>query len=78
VLRARAVYLEVMMTVGEGTRKQTALVERMVKLTDPDSIEDGNMLESWRAKYKRKITVRTKSMWEQRLLARMAGDRCSG
>ena len=72
VLRARAVYLEVMMTVGEGTRKQTALVERMVKLTDPDSIEDGNMLESWRAKYKRKITVRTKSMWCQRLIKMLA------
>ena len=72
VLRARAVYLEVMMTVGEGTRKQTALVERMVKLTDPDSIEDGNMLESWRAKYKRKITVRTKSMWCERLRRMLA------
>ena len=72
VLRARAVYLEVMMTVGEGRRKQATLVDRMVKLTDPDSIEDGNMLESWRAKYKRKITVRTKSMLCERLRRMLA------
>ena len=58
LLRARAIYLEVIKPVGEGARKQTALIERMTKLTDSDSIEDSNMLEAWRRKYERKITVR--------------------
>ena len=72
LLRARAIYLEVIRPVGEGARRQSALIERMVKLTDPDSIEDGNMLAAWRAKYERKITVRTKSVWKQRLVKMLA------
>lgn len=67
VLRARAVYLEVMRPVGNGKRCQSALVERLLALTDPEKIEEANMLERWKAKYKHKITVRTKSLWEQRL-----------
>ena len=67
ILRARAVYVEVMRPVGNGKRRQTALVERLVSLTDPEMVEEANMLESWKAKYKRKITVRTKSLWERRL-----------
>jgi hypothetical protein len=67
ILRARAIYLEVMKPVGNGKRRQTALVERLVSLTDPEMVEEANMLESWKAKYKRKITVRTKSLWERRL-----------
>ena len=72
LLRARAIYLEVIRPVGEGARRQSALIERMVKLTDPDSIEDCNMLAAWRAKYERKITVRTKSVWKQRLVKMLA------
>jgi hypothetical protein len=67
ILRARAIYLEVMKPVGNGKRRQTALVDRLVSLTDPEMVEEANMLESWKAKYKRKITVRTKSLWERRL-----------
>ena len=67
VLRARAVYQEVMKPVGEGNRRQTALIERLLALTDPEMIEEANMLESWKAKYKNKITVRTKSLWARRL-----------
>lgn len=72
LLRARAIYLEVIKPVGEGARRQTALIERMTKLTGPDSVEDGNMLEGWRRKYERKITVRTKSMWAERLVRMLA------
>jgi hypothetical protein len=72
LLRARAIYLEVIKPVGEGAGKQTALIERMAKLTDPDSIEDSNMLEAWRRKYERKITVRTKSAWVGRLMRMLA------
>ena len=56
-----------MRPVGNGKRRQTALVERLVSLTDPEMVEEANMLESWKAKYKHKITVRTKSLWERRL-----------
>ena len=72
LLRARAIYLEVIRPVGEGVRRQSALIERMVKLTDLDSIEDCNMLAAWRAKYERKITVRTKSVWKERLVKMLA------
>jgi len=72
VLRARALYLEVIKPVRDGARRQTALIERMVKLTDPDSIEDCNMLETWKAKYELKITVRTKSLWAKRLVKMLA------
>jgi hypothetical protein len=36
-------------------------------LTDPEMIEESNMLEVWKADYKHKITVRTKSLWMRRL-----------
>ena len=68
VLRARAVYQEVMKPVGEGNRRQTALIERLLALTDPEMIEEANMLESWKAKYKNKITARTKYLWACRLV----------
>ena len=72
LLRARAIYLEVVKPIGEGARRQSALMDRMAKLSDPDCIEDGNMLEAWRRKYERKITVRTKSMWAGRLVRMLA------
>ncbi|MBR4894325.1 MAG: hypothetical protein IKZ36_03910 [Kiritimatiellae bacterium] len=67
LLRARALYLEVMKPVGEGRRKQTLLWDRLWALTDPDKVEDANMLVRWRVKYENKITVRTKSLWIERL-----------
>ena len=66
-LRARAVYLEVMRPLGNGCRRQKALMRRLNALTDPDAVDATNMLKAWREEYKRKITVRTKSKWEQRL-----------
>ena len=66
-LRAGAVCAEVMAEVGAGRRKTAALVRRLAELTDPERVEDANMLAGWRERYKRKITVRTKSVWERRL-----------
>ena len=77
LLRARAVYLEVVKPVGDGSRRHAALAARLKALTDPEMVEECNMLESWKAKYRHKITVRTKSAWERRLV-RVAGDRCTG
>ncbi|MBR6585928.1 MAG: hypothetical protein IKK82_00785 [Kiritimatiellae bacterium] len=68
LLRARAVYLEVVKSVGDGVRRQAVLVARLKSLTNPDMVEECNMLESWKAKYKHKITVWTKSIWKQRLM----------
>jgi hypothetical protein len=68
LLRARALYLEVMKPVGEGVRKQASLWGRLWALTDPNKVEEANMLAEWREKYKDKITVRTKSIWVARLM----------
>ena len=77
LLRARAVYLEVVKPVGDGARRHAALVARLRSLTDPEMVEESNMLESWKSKYNHQITVRTKSVWERRLLGPV-GERCSG
>jgi hypothetical protein len=77
LLRARAVYLEVVKPVVDGVRRHAALAARLRSLTDPEMVEECNMLESWKSKYNHKITVRTKSAWERRLL-RVAGERCTG
>jgi len=66
-LRARAVCAEVLAGLGEGRGMTAALMRRLGDLTDPERVEDANMLASWREKYRRKITVRTKSAWERRL-----------
>ena len=66
-LRARAVCAEALSGVGEGHGMTTALIRRLAELTDPERVEDANMLASWREKYRRKITVRTKSAWGRRL-----------
>ena len=64
VVRARAVWLEVV----EGVRSSpTALMERLDALTDPDRVEEANMLAGWRAKYENEITVRMKSQWWRRM-----------
>ena len=66
-LRARAVCAEVLAGIGEGHGMTAALLRRLGELTDPERVEDANMLAGWREKYRRKITVRTKSMWGRRL-----------
>ena len=64
VVRARAVWLEVV----AGTRDSpTALMERLDALTDPERVEDANMLAGWRAKYENEITERMKSRWWRRM-----------
>ena len=67
VLRARAVYLEVVKPVGEGKRRAAALLRRLRELTDPNAVEEANMLRGWRETYKNEITVRTKNEWGRRL-----------
>ena len=66
-LRARAVCAEVLAEIEEGRGMTTALMRRLGELTDPERVEDANMLAAWRERYRRKITVRTKSMWGRRL-----------
>ncbi len=67
VVRARAVWLEVV----EGVRgSSTALMERLDALTDPERVEEANMLAGWRAKYENEITERMKAWWWQRLARR--------
>ena len=64
VVRARAVWLEVV----EGVRgSPTALMERLDALTDPERVEEANMLAGWRAKYENEITGRMKSRWWRRM-----------
>ena len=64
VVRARAVWLEVV----EGVRgSPTALMERLDALTDPERVEEANMLAGWRAKYENEITARMKSRWWRRM-----------
>lgn len=67
VLRARAVYMEVVKPVGNGQRRGTALMRRLESLTNPERIEEANMLQSWKNEYKYKITVRTKDRWGKNL-----------
>ncbi|MBO7686957.1 MAG: hypothetical protein J6V72_11270, partial [Kiritimatiellae bacterium] len=65
VVRARAVWLEVV----EGVRgSSTALMERLDALTDPERVEEADMLAGWRAKYENEITVRMKSRWWRRMV----------
>jgi hypothetical protein len=67
VVRARAVWLEVVAGVRGSP---TALMERLDALTDPERVEDGNMLAGWRAKYENEITARRKSWWWRRMTRR--------
>ena len=67
VVRARAVWLEVV----EGVRgSPTSLMERLDALTDPERVEEANMLAEWRAKYENEITGRMKSRWWRRMARR--------
>ena len=62
---ARAIWEEVVKGIGPSA---TALMERIDDLCDPERIEDANMLEEMREKYRNEITVRTKSSWWRKLL----------
>ena len=73
VLRARAVYLEVVKPVGDGSRRHAALAARLKSLTDPEMVDECNMLETWKAKYNHKITVR-KLRGNSGCWWRLAGD----
>ena len=64
VVRARAVWLEIIKDV-RGT--STALIERVDALSDPERVEEANMLAELKAKYENEITVRRKSLWWQRM-----------
>ena len=64
VVRARAVWLEVVAGVRGSP---TALMERLDALTDPERVEEANMLAGWRAKYENEITVSMKSRWWRRM-----------
>jgi len=71
VVRARAIWGEVVDGIG---RSATALMRRLDALTDPERVEDANMLAAWREKYANEITERTKRRWWRRF-AKAAGDR---
>ena len=66
-LRARAVCAEVLAGIGDGHGMTAALIRRLGELTDPERVEDANMLAGWKERYRRKITERTKSAWGRRL-----------
>ena len=68
VVRARAIWLEVVEGIGPSA---AALMARLDALTDPERVEDANMLAAWREKYENKITERTKNRWWRRMLGRM-------
>ena len=65
VVRARAIWLEVVAGVAANP---TALVARIDALVDPERIEDANMLAGWKGKYANEITVRTKYSWWRKML----------
>ena len=64
VVRARAVWLEVVKGVRDSS---TALIERLDALTDPERVDESNMLAGWKAKYENEITVSMKSRWWRRM-----------
>ena len=77
IVRARAVWEEVSKSAG---RSATALFARLDALTDPERIEDVNMLAAWRDRYVNEITERTKKKWWLNRLWRrvgaVLGDEC--
>ena len=66
VVRARAVYLEVMEGVPDVTARVMARIDA---LCDPERLDEAATLRSWREKYMREITVRRKESWWRRLTA---------
>ena len=71
VVRARAVYLEV---VGEPPRSRSALLDRIDAYVDPGRVGEATTLAAWRERYRLEITVRTKSGWLGRLWERTGAD----
>ena len=68
MVRAMAVWQEVV----EGVRDNpTALMERLDALTDPERVDELNMLAGWRAKYENEITVRMKNRWWRRMARKL-------
>ena len=65
VVRARAIWMEVVDGIGPSA---AALMARLDALTDPERVEDANMLAAWREKYANEITERTKKRWWRRLV----------
>lgn len=70
-LRAAAIYHEIIGLISPDKRNRTRLVHKLKDLTDPNAVEDANMLAEWKRFYENKITVRTKSTWSRRLLKAM-------
>ena len=68
VVRARAIWLEVVGGIGPSA---TALMARLDALTDPERVEDANMLAGWRGRCANEITERTKKRWWRRMLKKM-------
>lgn len=66
VVRARAVYLEVMDGIPDVAARVMARIDA---LCDPERTDEAATLRSWRDKYENKITVRRKDMWWKRLTA---------
>ena len=64
-VRAWAIWAEIVGGIGPSS---TALMVRLDALTDPERVEDANMLAAWREKYANEITVRTKKRWWRRLV----------
>lgn len=64
ILRARAIWLEVIADIG---RTPTALMARVDALLDPENVDEANMLAQWRSKYVNEITLRRKFGWRRRL-----------
>ena len=66
VVRARAVYLEVMAGVPDVAAQVMARIDA---LCDPERTDEAATLRSWREKYGNAITVRRKDFWWRRLTA---------
>lgn len=66
VVRARAIYLEVMEGVPDVAARVMARIDA---LCDPGRTDESTTLRSWREKYENAITVRRKTAWWRRLTA---------
>ena len=71
VVRARAVYLEVMDGVPDVAARVMARIDA---LCDPERTDEAATLRSWREKYERAITVRRKDSWWERLKAKKRAE----
>ena len=64
VMRARGVWMEVVKGVRESP---TALMERLDALTNPERVDEANMLVGWKAKYDNEITASMKYRWRRKM-----------